>query len=534
MAQLAGIDWVILVGYVFVTLAIGVKFSGRIHTAEDYFLGDRSIPWWALGLSVLATYVGAMTFLGAPAWAYDEGLAILLIHINYPIAIFFVCVVFIPFFYDSGSASIYDYLEKRFGGQTRLLMASVFLFGNLIYSGIMLYTTSLLLSYIAPISVPVAILLVALFALSYTLLGGLNAVVWTDVVQSFVLLLGALSVLFFLLLGFEGNMGSLYGDLQSAGTLDIMKTSLDPEVTATLWTGIVAMSIYHVVVYGVNQMMVQRTLAAKTIGDAKKAFAFMGYAAFFVFLLMFAIGILLGDHYAGQAFDNKNTIILTYIDELAVPGLLGLIAAAVLASAMSSLDSSLNSMATVSTLDFYQRFSKKPCSPEKALVVTRLFTVFWGMAVLVPAFTVLGWGGSVLELLSKIGSFFVGAKLSCYGLGFFSRNANERGILVGVAASFTVLWWVASYTQVAWPWYAVIGGLVSLIVGWLASLALEGRRHEWHPYSVPGRRRMFAERGLPTHESGWSLMPGSVDRALLGLPLFFVVSLGALLVLTTL
>lgn len=534
MGQLAGIDWVILVGYVVATLAIGLRFSGRIHSAEDYFLGDRSIPWWALGLSVLATYVGAMTFLGAPAWAYDEGLAILLIHINYPIAIFIVCVVFIPFFYNSGSASIYDYLEKRFGGHTRLLMASVFLFGNLIYSGIMLYTTALLLSYITPISVPISILLVACFALSYTLLGGLSAVIWTDVVQTFVLLLGALLVLFFLVQGFEGDLGHLYGELQSAGTLDIVKTTLDPEVTATLWTGIVAMSIYHVVVYGVNQMMVQRTLAAKNIGDAKKSFAFMGYAAFFVFLLMFVIGILLGDHYSGRAFDNQNTIILAYIDELAVPGLLGIVAAAVVASAMSSLDSSLNSMATVSTLDFYQRFSRQPCSPQKALVVTRVFTAFWGIAVLVPAFTVLGWGGSVLELLSKIGSFFVGAKLSCYGLGFFSRNANEKGVLVGVAVSFIVLWYVATFTNVAWPWYAVIGGGVSITIGWAASVGIGGFRNTWHDYSVPGQRKLLADSGKLVDEGGWSRVPGTIDLPLIGLPVFFVVSLGALLYFTSL
>jgi solute:Na+ symporter, SSS family len=533
MVQLTAIDWWILIGYVLATLAIGFKFSRRIHTAEHYFLGDRSIPWWALGLSVLATYVGAMTFLGAPAWAYDEGLAVLLIHINYPIAIFVVAVIFIPFFYQSGSASIYDYLEKRFGVSTRLLMATVFLFGNFIYSGIMLYTTALLLSYITPIGVAPAILLVAVFALSYTLMGGLSAVIWTDVIQTAILLLGAGTVLFFLLQGFDGQLPELYSRLQDAGKLDVLKTSVDPTITSTLWTGIVAMSIYHVVVYGVNQMMVQRTLAAKSIGDAKKSFALMGYAAFFVFLLMFVIGILLNDYFSAREFDNKNTIILAFINEVGMPGLMGVVAAAVLASAMSSLDSSLNSMATVTTLDFYQRFIKRPHSPGQLLQITRIFTLLWGLAVLVPAFVVLGWGGSVLELLSKVGSFFVGAKLSCYGLGFFSRQANERGVLIGVVASFIALWWVASYTDIAWPWYCLIGGFISLSIGWLASLALEGRQANWHHYSVPGQWQLFAEQDLPEQHEGWYLIPGKVDKVLWGLPLFFLLSLGGLVLLST-
>lgn len=534
MVQLAFIDWLILVGYVLATLLIGFKFSRHIHTAEQYFLGDRSIPWWALGLSVLATYVGAMTFLGAPAWAYDEGLAVLLIHINYPIAIFIVAVIFIPFFYQSGSASIYDYLEKRFGTSTRLLMAAVFLFGNFVYSGIMLYTTALLLSYIAPISVGGAIILVAIFALSYTLMGGLNAVIWTDVIQTFVLLFGASTVLFFLLQGFDGQLLDLHSRLQESGKLDVLKTSLDPTIASTLWTGIVAMSIYHVVVYGVNQMMVQRTLAAKTIGDAKKSFALMGYGAFFVFLLLFAIGVLLNDYFDGSDFENKNTIILAYIDQINVPGLMGLVAAAVLASAMSSLDSSLNSMATVTTLDFHQRFAKRQYTPAQLLTITRIFTLFWGIVVLVPAFVVLGWGGSVLELLSKVGSFFVGAKLSCYGLGFYSKHANERGVLIGVAASFAALWIVASYTNIAWPWYCLIGGLISVSIGWVASIALEGRKLNWHLYSVPGQRQLFAEKNLPEKHEGWYLVPGKVDKALWGLPVFFLLSLTGLILFSIL
>ena len=175
----------IVASYIIFTLITGFVLSKKITTDQHFYLGNKTTPWWAIGLSVVATYFGALTFLGGPAWAYQEGLSVILIHINYPIVVFIVASVFLPFFYNSGVASIYDYLESRFGKSTRLLMAGVFLFGNLAYSGIMLYTTALVLEFIIGIDVTTAILVVATIAMAYTILGGMSAVIWTDVAQSF-------------------------------------------------------------------------------------------------------------------------------------------------------------------------------------------------------------------------------------------------------------------------------------------------------------------------------------------------------------
>ena len=528
MAEFGVLNWSIVGAYVIGSLVLGAYLSTKVKTAEHYYLGDRTTPWWAIGLSVIATYVGALAFLGGPAWAYNEGFSVILIHVNYPIAIFVVISLFLPFFYNAGVATIYDYLERRFGRLSRDVMAGIFLFGNIAYSGIMLYTTALVIQFITGMDVTSAILIVAAVALTYTLLGGISAVIWTDVAQTLILLTGAGIILALLVDALPGGFWHTLGDLKAAGKTEPFNRSLDPALVPTIWTGIIAMSIYHVVVYGVNQMMVQRTLAAKTLGDAKKAYILMGYVAFFVFALFFLIGILFYAYYDGREFENGNTIVLEFVSLMQTPGLMGLVTVAIVAAAMSSLDSSLNSMATVTTVDFYQQHFVKQGSPQHYLRASRWFTVAWAILIVGPAMIFASSDGSVLEILSKVGSFFVGAKLSMYFLGFYSKHTTQRGLLAGVLAGFISLWYVEFYQDVAWPWYCAIGGVVSLIVGWGASLILDGKQAQWHPYTVPGQQALYADENRATMEDGWHLLPGKIDRSSYGLLVFFVICLSAL------
>ena len=522
MSEFGVLNWAILIAYIAGNLVLGFFLSKRVTTAEHYFLGQRTTPWWAIGTSVVATYIGALTFLGGPAWSYVDGFSVIFIHINYPIAIFIVVTVFLPFFYNSGCASIFDYLERRFGLTSRTVMSGVFLFGNIAYSGIMLYTTALVLEFITGIDVVTAILIVAIVAVTYTMLGGISAVIWTDVIQTGVLFTGALITVFLLIGELPDGLHGTLQSLKEIGKTNPFETSLDPAKVGTIWTGVIAMSIYHVVVYGVNQMMVQRTLTAKSIGDAKKAYIMMGYVAFFVFVLFFGLGILFHSYYGGKTFDNENLIVLNFVAAMGFPGLMGIVTAAIVAAAMSSLDSSLNSMATVTTIDFYEKFFKKDGSPEHYLSASRWFTLFWAVFMVVPAIIFIKSGGSVLEILSKVGSFLVGAKLSMFGLGFFSKHTSERGLLVGVVAGFLSLWYVEYYMDVAWPWYCALGGIVSIGVGWVASVLLDGFQPGYDEYTVRGQLRKYEEQGIPDMQDGWYVVSGKVDKASYGLPVFFV------------
>ncbi|MEM8771192.1 MAG: sodium/solute symporter [Pseudomonadota bacterium] len=536
MGNFGLLNWAIVAIYLFGNLALGYALSRRIKSAKDYQLGTRMTPWWAIGISVIATYVSALSFLGGPAWAYGAGMAALAIHINYPLVIFVVVVVFLPFFYNSGVASIYDYLERRFGVASRTVISGLFLITQTITSASILTATAIVITFATGMDVRVSIVLMTVIVLGYTMLGGMNAVIWTDVLQGIVLFIGA-GIVLWNVLDATAPLQSALGTLADEGKLNPINTALDFSIAPTIWAGVFAMTLYHITVYGANQMMVQRALAAKNIGDAKKSYLMMGYAAFFIYFLFFFIGALLYVHFDGEPFDQPNAIILTFAQSLAIPGLLGILAAAVLSASMSSLSSAFNSLATASVSDFYQRFVRRTAPPGHNLVVARIFTVFWGLVAIPIAFGFINSGGSILEQLTKVSSYFVGAKLAMYCLGFFSKHTSERGLLIGVAAGFISLIIVVNGVpfagiapiKVAWPWYVVIGGAVNIGVSWTASILLDGFKTEWHEQTVPGQLKKFRDQNLPEKKDGWFLTPGRIDAICWGLPVFFIITIAFLI-----
>lgn len=508
----SAIDWTIVLVFLAANLVLGWALGQKVTSAREFHVGSGKTPWWAIGLSVIATYISALSFLGAPAWAYKDGLAALAIHLNYPIVILLVTTFFLPFFYNSGVPSIYEYQERRFGPASRATMSLIFLVTQALSTGAILYATALVLQFATGVPIPLAIVAITILALIYTTMGGMLAVIWTDVFQAVVLFGGAIVILIALFLVMPGSVADTLSQLRDLGRLNAIDPTPDPTVATTIWSGLIAMTLFHVTVYGGNQMMVQRTLGAKTIGEAKKSYILMGYAAFPIYFLFFFVGVLAYGYYKGQPFENPNEIMLRFAQESGIPGLLGILAAAVLAASMSTLSSAFNSLATATVSDFYQRYLRRSESDAHYLRATRIATAAWGVIIIGPALMYAQTTGSILEVLSKIGSYFVGAKLGMYALGFFSKHTTERGLLIGVAASFAVIWYVATQTEIAWPWYCLIGGVVNIVIGWGASRLLDGKQAEWSPWSVPGQRARFASEGLPTAQEGWSTVPGVIDR----------------------
>ncbi len=534
-------NWAIVIAYLLANLGLGWFMSRRVKTSEDYYLGDRSSPWWAIGISVVATYVSALSFLGGPAWAYGDGMAALAIHVNYPIVIFVCIVVFLPFFFNSGVASIYEYLERRFGKTSRTVMSLLFLLTQSITAASILTATAVVVTYVTGIDAKSAIVLMTLIVLIYTLMGGMNAVIWTDVLQGVILFIGA-GIVLYNLLGAVSPLSGALTTLAENGKLDPINASLDFTIAPTIWAGVFAMTLFHITVYGANQMMVQRALAAKNIGDAKKSYLLMGFAAFFIYFLFFFIGALLYVHFDGRVFDEPNEIILVFAQTLAIPGLMGVIAAAVLSASMSSLSSAFNSLSTITITDFYQMFFKKNGDEKHYLRASRVVTVFWGVMVIPAAFAFVESKGSILESLTAVGSYFVGAKLAMFGLGFFSKHTTERGLLVGVAAGFVGIYILkigipfTDWTPppIAWPWFVVIGGGTNIVVSIVASLLLDGKQSEWHEQTVVGQRLKFEREGLAKKENGWYVMPGGVEPVTWLLPFFFLFIIGFLIYFGTL
>ncbi|MBC6429104.1 MAG: sodium/solute symporter [Cellvibrionales bacterium] len=546
MADFGLLNWSIVFIYLLANLGLGWYMSRRVATAENYYLGDRSAPWWAIGISVVATYVSALSFLGGPAWAYGDGMAALAIHINYALVVFVCIVFFIPFFYNSGVASIYDYLERRFGLASRAVMGILFMVTMALGAASILTATAVVVTFVTGMETTYAIILMTAIVIAYTMLGGMNAVIWTDVLQGIILIIGVVIILVTLLAEI-GSLPSALSFLEAHGRLDPINWEWDLSIAPTIWAGVIAMTLYHITVYGANQFMAQRALAAKSIGDAKKSYMLMGYAAFFLYFIFFLVGALLFVHYQGQPFAQPNEIILVFANSLAIPGLLGIIGAAILSASMSTTSSALNSLATVSVTDFYQKFFHKGANEKHYLASSRVFTLMWGLAVIPIAVAFANSSGSILEVLSKAGSYLVGAKLAMFGMGFFSKHTSERGLLIGVVAGLIGLMFFAPLDPlvpavdslwriiggerpaIAWPWFVVIAGGINIAVAWLASIALDGFKDEWHAQSVPGQILAFQREGKPLKSAGWYVVPGKVEPITWSLPLLFLASIAFLL-----
>lgn len=524
MPEFGALNWTILVTYIFANLLLGYVLGKRVESSQDFYLGKRDTPWWAIGISVIATYVSALSFLGGPAWAYTDGMSVISIHMNYPLVIIVVITLFLPFFYNSGVASIYEYQERRFGSKSRSVISSIFLVSQSFSSAAILYATALVLEFITGIDVITAIVIVTLIALVYTWMGGITAVIWTDVIQGVILFLGAGIIVYALIDQMPGGMHETLKALKAEGKTDPLNFSWDFTEVTTVWSGIIAMTVFHITVYGVNQMMAQRTLAAKSLGDAKKSYLLMGFVAFFIYFLFIFLGILFYAYYGGKEFENGNTIILNFAADYGLPGLMGILAAAVMAASMSTLDSAFNSMATVSVVDFYKKYFKSNESDDHYLLASRVFTIMWALIIIFPAIMFSRTEGSILETLSRVGSYLVGAKLAMYGMGFFSKHTTERGLLVGVVAGFAVVWYVATSTDIAWPWYTLIGAAANIAVSWPASIILDGKQSEWSEYSVPGQIAKYRRQNLPEKENGWYVVPGKIDTMSYVLFGFFLLS----------
>ncbi|WP_416831536.1 MAG: sodium:solute symporter family transporter [Erythrobacter sp.] len=529
------LNWAIVGIYLMANIGLGWYLGREVTTGREYEIGTRRSPWWAIGISVIATYVSALSFLGGPAWAYGDGMAALAIHVNYPLVVFIVVAVFLPFFYNSGVTSIYDYLERRFGIAARSLGSTLFLITQTITTASILTATAVVITFATGLDVRLSIVGMVAIVVLYTLLGGMNAVIWTDVLQGVILFLGA-GIILWNVLDATAPLSGALSTLAAEGKLDPINSDLDFSVAPTIWAGVLAMTLYHVTVYGANQMMVQRALAAKSIGDAKKAYLLMGYGGFFIYFLFFFIGALLFVHFEGATFDQPNAIILDFAQSLAIPGLLGIIAAAVLSASMSSLSSALNSLSTASVSDFYKRFICDDADESHYLAVTRGLTVFWGVVAIPIAFAFIESGGSILEQLTKVGSYFVGANLAMFGMGFFSKSVSQRSLLIGVASGFATLVIVINGlpsaglepANIAWPWYVVIGGGTNVIVALIASLLADQKSNGWHEQSVPGQIAKFRAEGLAEKDGGWYIVPGKVDKASWGLLAVFVLSIAFL------
>ncbi|HET7321150.1 MAG TPA: sodium:solute symporter [Longimicrobiaceae bacterium] len=484
------LDFLVLALYIVGVTGFGMWLGRGQEGAKDYFLGGNNLPWGAVLFSVVATETSTLTFLSIPGVAYVTDLGFLQLTFGYLIGRVVVAFVLLPAYYRGHLTTAYGLLEERFGLSTRRFASAIFMFTRALADGVRLFATAIPLALITGWSYPVSILVMGVFTLVYTYHGGIRSVVWVDAIQMVIYLGGAIGALAVLIAAVPGGWGGLMDAAGAAGKLHLFQMHFTWSEPFTLWSGLLGGAFLSMASHGADQLIVQRLLTCKNLKDSQLALIGSGVMVILQFALFLVIGLALWSFYGGRTFARTDEIFATFIIQQLPPGVTGLVIAAIFAAAMSSLASSVNSLASASTYDFYAAL--RGGTEAELFRVGRISTLIWGVVLVGGALLFRSQDTPVVELGLAIASFTYGGLLGGFFLAILNRRANQRDALWGIGTGIVVMsaivfakWYVPIFTAVglsslavhlraigtvAWPWFVVIGTLITFLVGSLLSL----------------------------------------------------------------
>ncbi len=473
---MGAIDWFIVAIYAMIVIGIGIAASRKQNNTDEYFRGSRQLPWWAVGFSIIATSFSAASLLGGPGEGYNHGFLYLQLQFGDLIGYGLVILLFVPFFVQLNLTTAYEYLEKRFDGKTRSLGSFCFLLFVIARLGGLLYAASLVVATVTGIPLYVAILLVGIVSIIYTVTGGITAVVWTDVLQFAMIFIGLAAGIWTVMSGVSGGLGELWQAAGEGGKLAIVNLSWEPSSIRSLPTALSAYGILAFAVAGTNQQSVQRYVCCADIPSARKAILLGWFSGFIGVAATLLLGVLLYGFYSlnpGLPSDVKPDGILSYFIVNEVPaGASGLLVAAIFAAAMSSIDSALHSLATCMTVDFYQRYSKSEQSESKSLKIAQGLIVIWGILGILSAFYVASTGESLLPFLVTYTTMFLGPLLGIFLMGVLVPRVNATGAFYGTIMAVLILLVGSEIGWLNFPgiWRSAITAPVAVLLGLIISL----------------------------------------------------------------
>jgi SSS family transporter len=468
-----GLDSVVLSIYLVILVAIGWVCARRGKTTDDFFRGGQRIPWWAAGISIFGTQLSAITFMAIPAKSYSTNWVFLIANFMIAAVAPFVVFWYLPFFRRLNLTTAYEYLEQRFGLITRLLGSASFVLFQLGRMGIVLYLPALATSAVTGINIYLCICVMGALATVYTVLGGIEAVIWTDVLQVVVLLGGA--VLSLALISWQSESGPLawIPEALEAGKLHTLNLNWDITTTA-LWVVVVGNLFAVLVPYTSDQTVVQRYLTTPTAKGAARAIWTNALLSIPATLLFFTLGTALWWFYRQNpeklaVSGRTDDIFPWFIAEELPAGVTGLVFAGLFAAAMSSLDSSMNSIAATLTVDL--RRLRGNLSDKDCLRWARGFTVALGiLGSGMALYMARQSSASMMDLYVKVLGLFGGGLAGLFAAGIFTQRIHQRGALAGFAGSAVALYLVQAYALVHFFLYAAVGVLCCVLIGWLVSL----------------------------------------------------------------
>ena len=509
---MGSLDWLILGLYLAGMIALSIWLSRGQTTTEDYYVGGRNLPWWAVAISTMATQTSANSFIGIPAFvALREGggLTWLQYELAVPLAMIAVMIFLIPFFRDLKLVSVYEYLELRFDRLTRLVMSGVFLLSRGLATGVGVYASAVVLSVCLSVPVWACILIVCVVTIIYDTIGGMAAVVYSDVIQMIVLMVG-LVLCVTIALSMVGGLGEAIAvfDAERLRGID-PGHGIGDGSGAPFWGFLVGGFVLYVSYYGVDQSQAQRELSAPTTADTKRSLVFNGLARFPLTLLYIVMGLAIGAAFtaspelqAAVPADKLDYLVPQFILQNLPVGLRGVIFAAILSAAMSSLDSALNSLSAATMRDFVEPFAdrKDPAETTRLMFAWgKITTVLWGIGIAGFAFLVGGISDTVVEGINKVGAFFYGPILAAFLAGLLDRRSRGPAMLAGVAAGVgaNVVLWLAFENELFWMWWNVSGLVVAVAVTIVVSRLMAPP----DPAKLESTTMRFAD--VPARERAW-------------------------------
>ena len=501
-----GLDYVVIAAYLIVMIGIGVVLSEQ-KSQDSFFLGSRSLGWFPLALSTMATQLSAISFISAPAFVgfrQGGGLKWLTYEFGVPLAMIFVMLVIAPALYRANVVSIYEYLELRFGQSTRILISVCFQVVRSFSTGIMIYAPALILQAVLDIPIWQSIAAVGVIALAYSSLGGMKAVVYSDAIQM-VLIFGGLIVV----------------GLYAVATFDSWSAVMN-EIPASRWTAVdyasfgfsgdefgflpmlVGGFVLYASYYGCDQTQAQRFLSATDMNAARRLLFTNGLLRFPLVLLYCLVGLVVGatirlspESLMRVPADRPDFMMPIFVLDYLPHGLIGLLVVAILSAAMSSVSSGMNSLAAV-TLEDLRSLGYRPKTPQGELQAARALSIAWGLVIVLLSFFAGSIAPTVIEAINKVGSALYGPVLGIFALAIVQRRrsavAANVGLLTGLAVNLTL--WVF-VPQVFWMWWNFIGLAITVAVT-LAATAIvgpnpeevaDGNQHQSDDSSDPTTRR---------------------------------------------
>jgi sodium-coupled monocarboxylate transporter 8/12 len=477
------LDYSILVGYLGVLLGLGYFFKEN-HSKQDYFLGGREMGVFPLTLSTMATQLSAISFISAPAFVglrEGGGMVWLSYEFAVPLAMLFLMVYVLPALYRSGVVSIYDYLERRFGMSTRLAISVVFQVSRAFATGVTIYATALILNSVMGMPFSWAISIIGVVTIIYSLQGGMKAVVWSDTIQMILIFFGVLMVGGYALVNLGG--WEVFTANVDTTRLEVLRTSSygfsgdEWGLLPMIFGGFVLYASY----YGCDQTQAQRTLSAKSEKTVRQILMANGLARFPIVFLYCSAGLVLGtfaamtpDFMAQIPADRPDMLVPLFIVNYLPHGIIGILVVAVLAAAMSSLSSVVNSLSAVS-LEDYLRLTGKEIHKDRYVFWSRVTVFFWGIVIVITSIYAGDIAPTVIEAINKIGSVFYGPILAIFLLAILFNKVHSLGANVGLAAGvgINVYLWLFQ-PQIFWLWWNFIGCAVTLSVALIISAVRHG------------------------------------------------------------